>query len=99
VAKSRVTEEFGMIPPGRSAAKLSGVFPENAAGALCRVQSKVEEKPCQAKHKCKTYALTFKFVKSEGRRPVAIQAIFRPVRIFRVIEASPGLPRRYAPRF
>jgi hypothetical protein len=28
----------------------------------------VEGKPCQAKHKCKTYALTFKLVKSEGRK-------------------------------
>jgi large subunit ribosomal protein L34 len=30
------------------------------------VHTKVEEKPCQAKRERKTYALTFKFVKSEG---------------------------------
>jgi hypothetical protein len=47
---------------------------DNDAGAVTQGgQSKMEEKPCQAKRERKTYALTFKLVKSEGRRPVAIQ--------------------------
>jgi hypothetical protein len=64
-----------------------------------RVQSKVEGKPRQAKRERKTYALTFKLVKSEGRRPVAIQTVFLLTLSFQKTELPPGLPRRTAPRF
>jgi hypothetical protein len=39
-------------------------------------QSKVEKKPVKQNISTKLYALTFKFAKSEGRRPVAIQTAF-----------------------
>jgi hypothetical protein len=54
------------------------------------VQSKVEEKPRQAKRERKTYALTFKLVKSEGRRPVAIQTAFLLTLSFQKTELPPG---------
>jgi hypothetical protein len=66
---------------------------------IVRVQLKVEEKPCQAKRERKTYVFTFKLVKSEGRRPVAIQAAVPFASSFQKTEPPPGLPRRYAPRF
>jgi hypothetical protein len=64
-----------------------------------RVQLKVEEKPCQVKRERKIHALTFKFVKNEGRRPVAIQTAFPLALSFQKTESPSGLPRRYAPRF
>jgi hypothetical protein len=63
------------------------------------VQSKVEEKPCQAKRERKTYAFTFNLVKSEGRRPVAIQTTFPFALSFQKTEPPLEKPRRYAPRF
>jgi hypothetical protein len=63
------------------------------------VQLKVEETPCQVKRERKTHALTFNLVKSEGRRPAAIQTAFLLTLSFQKIELPPGLPRRYAPRF
>jgi hypothetical protein len=53
----------------------------------------------QAKRGRKIYALTFKRVKSEDRRPVAIQTAFPLALPFQKTEPPSGLPRRSAPRF
>jgi hypothetical protein len=42
--------------------------------------------------------ITSNLVKSEGRRPVAIQTAFPLALSFQKTEPPPGLPRRYAPR-
>jgi hypothetical protein len=76
--------------PRHCEARSAVAFPERAKR---RVQSKVEEKPCQAKRERKTYALTFKLVKSEERSDVAIQAAVQFSGRTKQTERSSGLPR------